>query len=493
MRVLRVILPAALAAALLGLLAWALAPVRPAASPAAPAPAAASEARGTQLSLYVIGEEPADIARVMAAVNERLMAELDVRLAVRFISPKDALREYPVVFSSGEDFDMICVSTDPWQPPTALPGLRRAYLPLTEDMLRRFAPLTLAELDPEHLQSLANNGSLPMVPATLPPQSAMAMVVRGDLLERAGLPDPTDLASLDAYLYAVRDMDDRLLPYAVGENSLPLLHAMLLQPNGYALADAAFFALDMGCDPPELRWLPGTREGRAYFETLLRWRREGIIPANSAARKRVGAEAFAGGQSALFVGTLQECANLLREVRRYHPGYRPKLIYADDPAPSTLRAAGIAVRNGSKNAAKSLHFIELLHQDEELMLLFNLGLEGVHYRRVGEDTYESLERRWAYPPYANAAWQMSPRCLLTPRDLPEAEAQVIRLREGTRVEHALGNAWMPPDSYEALAIRYTYPLSLGAFNELDDMLAQFAAGAAEAGDPARRQAIEQGR
>ncbi|MCL2812480.1 MAG: hypothetical protein FWD25_11425 [Clostridia bacterium] len=490
MRVFRVILPAVLAAAMLGLLAWVLAPVRPVVSPAVISPATESES--TQLSLYVIGEEPADMGRVLAAINERLMDELDVELAIRFISPKNALREYPVVFSSGEDFDMICVSTDPWQPPTALPGLRRAYLPLTEDMLRRFAPLTLAELDAEHLRALADNGSLPMVPATLPPQSAMAIVVRGDLLERAGLPLPTGMASLETYLYAVRDMDSPILPYAVGESSLPLLQAMLLQPNGYALADAAFFALDMSADPPELRWLPGTNEGRQYFDTLLRWRRDGIIPANSAARKRVGAEAFAEGQSALFVGTLQECANLLREVRRFHPGYRPRLVYPDGPAPPVLRAAGIAVRNGSKNAAKSLNFIELLHQDEALMLLFNLGLEGVHYRRVDEGAYESLERRWAYPPYANPAWQMSPRCLLTARDLPEAEIQ-NRLRQGARVELALGNAWMPPDSYEALAIRYAYPLSLGAFDELDDMLAQFAADAAEAGDPARRDVILQGR
>ena len=59
------------------------------------------------LVMYLIGDRPADNDEVFAKINERLKAEINATIDVKFMSWGEYEQKYPLIFASGEDWDII--------------------------------------------------------------------------------------------------------------------------------------------------------------------------------------------------------------------------------------------------------------------------------------------------------------------------------------------------------------------------------------------------
>lgn len=59
------------------------------------------------LVMYLIGERPVDNDEVFAKINEKLKAEINAVIEVKFMSWGEYEQKYPLIFASGEDWDII--------------------------------------------------------------------------------------------------------------------------------------------------------------------------------------------------------------------------------------------------------------------------------------------------------------------------------------------------------------------------------------------------
>ena len=59
------------------------------------------------LTMYLIGDRPVDNDEVFAKINEKLKEEINATIDVKFMSWGEYEQKYPLIFASGEDWDII--------------------------------------------------------------------------------------------------------------------------------------------------------------------------------------------------------------------------------------------------------------------------------------------------------------------------------------------------------------------------------------------------
>ena len=57
--------------------------------------------------MYLIGDRPVDNDEVFEKINERLKAEINATIDVKFMSWSEYESKYPLIFASGEEWDII--------------------------------------------------------------------------------------------------------------------------------------------------------------------------------------------------------------------------------------------------------------------------------------------------------------------------------------------------------------------------------------------------
>ena len=67
----------------------------------------ADTSKEVKLIMYRLGDRTADFDTVFAKINEKLQEKINATLEVKFMSWGEWEQKYPLVFASGEDFDII--------------------------------------------------------------------------------------------------------------------------------------------------------------------------------------------------------------------------------------------------------------------------------------------------------------------------------------------------------------------------------------------------
>ncbi len=431
------------------------------------------------IKMYIIGEEMEDFPLVLEELNKLLVQKINITLDVTFIHPSNAIREYRTLFKGGNDFDLISMS---YHNDYRMLARSRTYMEITDEMLRKTAPKTFEEFSKSVLKETQVDGHTYMLPTAAKLYDQKVIVIRGDLRKKHNILKPKDLKTLESYLYTIRKHEENIMPYSVGESGFRLMEAVFLQPREYALIDNNLMARKISDLTSHIINLSQLKEFKDYLSRIAKWREDGIIPEDTAARKYISAEAFEEGESAIFIGNLYECNNLINKVRKKAPAFQPELIdLSPERKVSYMPASsvGIAVKNGSKYAAKSLMFIELLYTDREVFDLLNLGIEGVHYKKIGNVKYIALDAGKRYPPYNNLYWMMTDKYIREPYHDEEYTAVLENWKKNTQegyhiysrsdYEDILPKVSNQEDAYNLL-IKYIYPISLGAYKDVEGIL-----------------------
>ena len=106
------------------------------------------------LKMYLIGERTPDFDAVYDKVNEVLEEKLNCSLSVDFLSWGEHGQKYSLLFSGGEDFDLIFTATSwaHYEQTVAMNGFK----PLSEDFIKTYAP-DIWEVVPEEAWDQANH------------------------------------------------------------------------------------------------------------------------------------------------------------------------------------------------------------------------------------------------------------------------------------------------------------------------------------------------
>lgn len=134
------------------------------------------------------------------------------------------------------------------------------------------------------------------------------------------------------------------------------------------------------------------------YETFAEWQKKGYISPDSMTTTDEKTQ-FWSGEAASTIGTLDDAETFLSSMPQYSPDAElAAFVYVDclrnmedHSYPTTYSANnGMCVPANSKNIDRTMMFLDWMFGEEANHDLFELGIEGVDWKKIGEDQYEDL-------------------------------------------------------------------------------------------------------
>lgn len=151
---------------------------------------------------------------VLAKINEILTAKINAEIEVEWIEWTDWQTKYNLAIAMQDGtVDMIGTATD-WL--DAWPNIQKgAFLPLTEEMLQTYAPLTYASIPAEHWELCKFDGQIYLIPEDDYAQwTNHGFVYRLDWAKEAGLADGVNSwAEMATYFQYIKDNKEGVIPW----------------------------------------------------------------------------------------------------------------------------------------------------------------------------------------------------------------------------------------------------------------------------------------
>lgn len=347
-----------------------------------------------ELVMYVISDRPAGQDIVDENLNALLKEKLNCTLKLNWIGWAEYAQKYPLLFSSGEEFDMAYCAG--WLGFTSL-AQRGAFMPLDE-MLPVYAPDNYAMHSESALQQATVNGKLYAVPSLLPTYTAYVSIYRGDLAAEAGITDPIDtfeeVEQYADYIVANHPEMEAIDEYSSG----PELSLVWTRMNGLMDIDSnmRYLFYDPSEEHPTVKALYDLDGATEFYQMCKEWCDKGYWTKSALAD--TDSQKTQNGKAAMRFHNLDSWTSLTVQ----HPEWDPQFgVMTSDVAHLPYTQDCMVISNTAKNPERALAFWNLVTTDQEVYDAFYYGILGTSYNLNEEGQFEILDSD-LYA--ANAMW-----------------------------------------------------------------------------------------
>ena len=337
--------------------------------------------------------------KVYEELNKRLAQDVNATIEVSCISWDVWADEYPLLFASGEDIDMVYVASWAGYASHAQKG---AFIELTTEMIQTYAPHARAAMTEEMWNQTKVDGKIYMIPQhVLNKDQRDFVLVRGDLREKYGLDEIETSDDLLAYWDAVLENENGILPFQLANISTDGVEGSgvynLFVDNPYRSADYAslkryLYTYDVS-DPSNIQFADTSEYDKACYELMKQFREKGSWSQDALTLQTGNTDAFLAGTSATAIQAIGNISTLYSQVMEQHPEWKPEMIEMnkdDQKHLASVASNGMAIAATCKEPERVLMIYDLLTYDESYSNLICYGIEGVNYERVGENSYRGL-------------------------------------------------------------------------------------------------------
>lgn len=436
------------------------------------------------LTMYLVGDKPDGFDDVYTKINEILDEKLNCSLSVEWLSWAEHDTKYSLLFSGGEDFDLIFTASS-WchfEQTVALGG----FMALDEEFIQTYAPDIWETETEEAWKQATLNGSIYMVPANYIEVTPNVIAIRGDKMKEYGY---DDIATWDELLSFYKDCaENGFYGNAVGAGSL---YYLWFEQLGYSTLGGTpkqgQLVLYNGLDPEDtsftyiLEW----DDFAEYCHQVKELADAGCWPSDVLSTTADRQDGLVNGTGASMVWNSGTCQIYANQANAANPDWDINIysINRDSKYTATKYTnGGIGINAGSKNKERAMMMLNEFVSNKDIQDLTSLGIEGVNWEAVGEDQYKVLAE---YTPSNWWGWRNS--------DLMREEYQENPTAVDTKVDeldaYFLENAkeTHPLDSFsfdysevstqyaavEAAMDTYFTPLLNGLVDDVDASLEQF--------------------
>ena len=325
-----------------------------------------------ELVMYVISDRPAGQDVVDEKINEILKEKLNCTLKINWIGWAEYANKYPLLFSSGESFDMAYSAT--WVNYASL-AQRGAFKNLDE-LWPTYAPDNFAKTSDAAKEQATIAGHYYCVPALQATYTTYGPIYRADLVEGSGWDGVMEtFEDIEEYCDIIKETHPEMEPldqYSAG----PEWSYLYMLNKGFTNVDKGlrYMWFDPNEENPKIFTI-GEYEGTPEFlQMMTRWNEKGFF--SKSALSDTDSQKFQNGKAALRVHSIytysgQVIANPDWDIR-----------YANmvkDVAHLPFIQDCMVISNTSKNPERALAFWNLLTTDQEMFDAFMYGVEGVTY------------------------------------------------------------------------------------------------------------------
>lgn len=446
-----------------------------------------------ELTMYLVGDTPEDFDEVYAEVNKILEEECNATLNVEWLSWAEENTKYSLLFSSGEDFDMIFTATT-WchfEQTVALGG----FLGMDEEFLQTYCPDMWKTLPETAWKQATVDGAVRMLPGNFTEVTPDCMALRGDLVEKYGYGDIRGYEDLLAF-YKDAAADGIYAMTGAGG-----MYWNWFQSNGYGVLSGAPSEGELvlysvtDADTVDIKY---PLEWDAFTEYCYEMKElvdAGAWSADVLNSTEDRQDGLLSGRSVGFGWNVGSCAMFANQANEAHPEWEVSVYNTAKDytyVGTKYINGGMGINAASKNPERAAMVVNEFYSNPKLQDLTQLGIEGVHWEAVGENEYKKIEGNeysasncwgWRNMDLMRTEYNENP----TEVDLKQKELEAYYL-EHTREEHPLDSFAFDstPVSVQFAAVEaamgtYWDPLISGLVDDVDATLKEFRAAMDAAG------------
>lgn len=369
------------------------------------------------ITWMIRAEEPKNYDNVMAAVNEKLLEDINMQLDLRFIAPGDYDTKMQMAMAGGDDWDLCFTSH--WANNYVNAAGKGAYLELTDEMLQENAPNLMATIPEQLWDGIRVNGKIFALMNYQVMYDQPGFLVMKSAVDEQNI----DVDSIDSW----EDLDNMIKTLAEAYPDKYATRGMgVAEPKGMFQEEHLSTIMSLPFLYVDADTLKISNDG--YFEKIsdflhyaYAWKEAGYTPADAATMK--------DEQTMLTQEQILTRYNRMKpgpKVNQYYNGPF-KVDFAVGPSvidTSAVQSTLTGVNVNSKNPEKAIQLYDYIFGNKEVSNMLFFGLEGEDYELVDGRVKTFAPDCWTAP-----AWELGNQfnALLTENDPDGVWEETMRL------------------------------------------------------------------
>ncbi|WP_438351514.1 extracellular solute-binding protein [Paenibacillus sp. FA6] len=376
------------------------------------------------LKVMMFGDKPADMDKIVTEFESRSKDELNTALEIEFNPAADHKQKLGLKMAAGEEVDMafdagflslnqnvsngFYQELDKYFNNDEYPGLKKVF---TQDLI-----------DANKI-----NGKLYTIPLTQYYYDLDVIYIRKDLREKYGLDPIESYDDLKVFLDKVQENDSDMIPLALrGERGFYKLFGNGIKQTGFSGVSGTgvpfnlvlsedgkkvLNAVTIGDDQLQYDNLPAPFNQQFYFEQSF----DKYVEFSKYLEKDVMVQKDAqslliSGKAAVGEGTISGFSANQEKLKSAVSGADLEaFVYSSNVKDMKPEAIGVTYKANnnmvipitSKNADRTMKFLDWVYSSQDNHDLFELGIEGEHWEKDGDIGFKPLEglKNYNFPSY----------------------------------------------------------------------------------------------
>jgi putative aldouronate transport system substrate-binding protein len=340
---------------------------------------ATPELKPYEISLYYPGSPQPDQQLVEAEMNKHLKEKINASIKLMPIDWGAWTDKINLMIASGEEADIIFTAGWFGYSTNVAKG---AYLELN-DLITEYGKDITANLDPAFLAGSKVNGKNYGVPTNKELAASRGVLLRKDLVEKYNMDISTikTVADLEPFLQIIKDKEPEMVPFYMSQTEN--VTNMIMQWDSLGDTVIPGVIRKDGTDTTVVNEYeqPETLERIALARD---WYKKGYINKDAATTTVQPGEQAKSGNVFILATSLKPGKDAEMTNSTKYPYIQVELT---EPTISTHDTTGsmLAISRTSKDPARAMMLINLLHSDKYLNNMLNFGIEGTHYVKVSDE------------------------------------------------------------------------------------------------------------
>ncbi|MFD2614385.1 extracellular solute-binding protein [Paenibacillus gansuensis] len=339
-----------------------------------------------ELVWYLVGDAHKDQEQIVAEWNKMLEKDLNTTVKLNFTTWNDWQTKYNLLLTSGEKVDMMFASS--WADFYRL-GKQGAFLDV-KDLLPKYAPETWKQIPQEHWADVTIDGKIFAIPSTYNEYAPDGWVYREDWRKELGTPEIKDLASIEAYLDAVKTKKNVTPINGIAFDNVFKLFRYYHDYQPYINENSPIASTSYD-NPRDIINYVDTPEYEAWVKKMKEWQQKGYWTSNSLSSKQEAGDFIKTGQGAIYWRNPSAAGGFINEIKakklNMEIAYFPFTRFHNYVVPTLSITNGMAIPKNAAHPERALMVLDKLRNDPKYFNLMTYGIEGRHWAQGKDDKH----------------------------------------------------------------------------------------------------------
>ena len=338
-----------------------------------------------ELVIYVVSNEPAKQQELTDNMNKIFKEKLNCTLKINYIGWAEYPNKYPLLFSSGEAFDMAYAAT--WLNFSAL-AQKGAFMNLDE-LWPTYAPDNFAMQSETAKQQATIDGHYYCVPTLLATYAAYGPMWRTDLVEGTDWDGKMEsFEDMERYMDLIKANHPEIEPYDVNSAGSEMDDLFMYNNGMYAIKGSTndFLFIDPTEENPKIFTYYEYEKTPEFLEMMNRWNEKGFF--SKSALSDTDTEKTKNGKAALKIHNIDTFTGLVIDKPEYSFDYA-NLV--KDVSNLSFTQDAMVISNTSKHPERALALWNLITTDREAFDAFFYGIKDVSYELNDKGEVKTLD------------------------------------------------------------------------------------------------------